>query len=575
MGERRGLTIYTADLQRRSDAALDGKARFGLGVLAFTAVGREGLETMVFTLPSVEVGSILEYRLQIRYDDNLVSEPKWQIQQPFFVHKAHYLFNPARQGGSRIITDSRGQNLNQLMYAVTSVPLEAVSYSLNGRYSVDLSDIPPTPNEDWMPPLNTINQRVEFYYTYVRSGADFWQSEAKRWAKETEHFANPTDQLKKAVAQIVLPADTEEQKARKIYAAVMKLENTDFSRRKSEAERKAEKLKAVKDAGDVWTQQSGTSDQIALLYVALARAANLKVWPMQVVDRSRAMFDPRYLNANQLDDYIAVIEIAAKEIFLDPGQKTCPFGLLHWKHTIAGGFRLTDKGATSVLTPAANYKMSGVQRIANLTLDETGAVTGTTRYIMKGADALRWRQTSLQNDPEEVKKRFNEWVNADLPEGLQADFDHFLGVDDYDTNLMAIVKFTGNLGTGTGKRFFLPGQFFQTRAAHPFVAQDKRISPVDVHYPTLAQDDVTYHLPAGFGVESAPQATDVAWPEHAMLKIVSDAKNDTVEIARTLAYNYTILDAPEYAKLHDFYQKVATADQQQLVLTRTPVAKGN
>jgi hypothetical protein len=194
---------------------------------------------------------------------------------------------------------------------------------------------------------------------------------------------------------------------------------------------------------------------------------------------------------------------------------------------------------------------------------------------MKGADSLSWRQLSVQNDPEEVKKLFNEWVNAELPEGSQADLDHFVGVDEYEANLMAIVKVTGNLGTGNGQRFFLPGQFFESRAAHPFVAQDKRISPVDVHYPELARDDVTYHLPAGFSVESAPLVTDIAWPEHAMLKIVSAAKNDTVEIARTLVYNYTILEAPEYAKLHDFYQKVAIADQQQLVLTRTPIAKGN
>src|SRR5664279_5119925 len=43
----------SADLQRRSEKALNGKARFGLGLLAFQAVGREGLETMVFTLAIV------------------------------------------------------------------------------------------------------------------------------------------------------------------------------------------------------------------------------------------------------------------------------------------------------------------------------------------------------------------------------------------------------------------------------------------------------------------------------------------------------------------------------------------
>ena len=40
----------SSELRSRADAALDGKARWGLGLLAFQAVGREGLETVVFTL---------------------------------------------------------------------------------------------------------------------------------------------------------------------------------------------------------------------------------------------------------------------------------------------------------------------------------------------------------------------------------------------------------------------------------------------------------------------------------------------------------------------------------------------
>jgi high-affinity iron transporter len=47
----------SADLRSRATAALDGRARWGLGALAFQAVGREGLETLVFTLAIVFASS--------------------------------------------------------------------------------------------------------------------------------------------------------------------------------------------------------------------------------------------------------------------------------------------------------------------------------------------------------------------------------------------------------------------------------------------------------------------------------------------------------------------------------------
>ena len=45
------------DLERRSEAALTTGSRVGLGLLAFQAVGREGLETMVFTLAIIFASS--------------------------------------------------------------------------------------------------------------------------------------------------------------------------------------------------------------------------------------------------------------------------------------------------------------------------------------------------------------------------------------------------------------------------------------------------------------------------------------------------------------------------------------
>jgi len=40
-------------------------------------------------------------------------------------------------------------------------------------------------------------------------------------------------------------------------------------------------------------------------------------------------------------------------------------------------------------------------------------------------------------------------------------------------------------------------------------------------------------------------------------------------VTRSLANNYTIVDPKDYEKLHEFYQKLAVADQQQVVLVRS------
>jgi polyhydroxyalkanoate synthesis regulator phasin len=529
-------------------------------------------DSMVFTLPSAEVGSILEYRLQIEYPHG-VGPPRWELQSDWFTHKEHFFYDPGATNG--VWRNGRGQILDRLGAVITPQKAPVSIQVIKDRYSVDLSDVPPVPDDDWMAPINTLRWRVEFYRTYARTTTQFWDTELKFWALGVNEFAKVTGTIRKAADSLVSPGDTDEQKARKIYAAVQKLDNTDSSRVKSDAERKKDKLKEIHSVEDVWKNQGGAGNSIALLYVALAQAAGLKVWPMEVVDRGNAIFDQTYLDEDQLEDYIAVVNLGGKEVYLDPGQKDCPFGVLHWTHNLAGGFREAETGPKIAWTPALTYKQNAASYNADLTVDGDGNMQGSARILLNSADALHWRQQALKNDLEEVKKQFIEDLEGDLPEGVTATFDHFVGLDDYESNLMVIVNLSGSLGTPTGKRLILPGLFFETRAKHPFVAQDKRTTPIDVHFPRLDSDDVVYHLPPGYAVESAPHTADVTWTGSALLRIASTANENTLEVKRAFARNFTLLAPEDYNNLHDFYLKLAAADQQQIVLLRAAPPKGN
>ena len=550
--------------------------------LLFEKKGDYKVGRKVFTLPSVEVGSIIEYQYELHYDDDYFMSPMWNIQRPYFVHEAHYSFSPFKQfwpgandASSRYLTDGRGHTMNALLWWKTLHPGVEVKQSIGGHYTVDLTDIPPVPDEEYMPPKDVLLYKVFFYYMASSSAAEFWMSEAKYWQKDVDHFADPSKTIRAAVDGIVAPTDSPQDKAKKLYAAVQALDNTDYSRAKTESERKELKLKVQKRAEDTWNQKSGSSEDIALLYLAMLRAAGLTAYPMKVVDRERGVFDPSYMRFEQLDDTLVVLNDAGKETILDPGEKMCLFGKSSWNHAEAKGIRESPQGMALMSTDPQSYVDNTTTRNADLTIDPQGGVEGTFTFVYNGQAAMRWRQRALENDMTELKKEYDRALEEIVPDGIEAHVDHFIGLDTPDTVLDAIIQVKGTAGTPAGKRLLLPGFFFESRGRTPFVNQEKRLEPVDMHYPERTIDIVTYHLPANMTVEGAPQDGQVSWAGHAMLIVKSQASPGKFSIAFSVAHAFSTVKAEEYQDLRGFYQKVAATAQEQLVLTSTPEAKGN
>ena len=72
----------------------------------------------VFTLPDVEVGSIIEYRYELRYDDQWFFAPSWYVQSELYTRKARYLWKPTDK---QLI--SKGEHGEQLTSVVAWTPI--------------------------------------------------------------------------------------------------------------------------------------------------------------------------------------------------------------------------------------------------------------------------------------------------------------------------------------------------------------------------------------------------------------------------------------------------------------------
>jgi len=378
--------------------------------------------------------------------------------------------------------------------------------------------------------------------------------------------------LKDAVSRIVSAGDSDQQKVAKIYEAVMKLENTSFTREHSAAENKAAGIR-TKNADDIWEAKRGTADQITLLFVAMVRAAGLQAFSMDVTNRDRAVFVSSFLDKDQLDDEIAIVRIDGKEQFFDPGQRYCAFGQLHWKHTVTQGLREMNGITAIAKTPSASAAQAQTSRVANLDLDPDGKVHGFVRITMAGVPALEWRQRALSSDETEVKREFEQYVQSGLPPGVIVKTNHFVGLDDWNSALMVQLDVTGSLGTATAKRVLLPSSFFEAGSPPRFV-HSNRETPVYLLYANEVQDSVIISLPKNFKVESLPKDANIPLPNNAVFTAEYAVNDNEYTLKRLLVLANFYFEPGDYPGLKDFYQKLNTQDQEQVVLTASAGGTG-
>jgi transglutaminase-like putative cysteine protease len=527
----------------------------------------------VFTLPDVEVGSIIEFRYKLRFDDGYYISPDWFLQSELFARKEHFDWKPTGYATNGQLTDGAHVAWTTMLPQGATVEQKALHTSIAGtsaqptlEISLDVSNVPALPKDSNMPPVDSLSYRVLFYYTTVNSPQEYWTQNGKIWSKARDKFIGPGSAVKEKAAALVAPGDSEEVRLKKAYDFVMSLENTDFTRKRSQQENKAAGEKEINNTDDVLKRGRGSSDELAMLFVALARASGSKVYLMAVTNRDQALFQTNYLTLRQLDDDIAVANIDGKDVFFDPGERYCTFKQLAWKHSMTGGLRQTDKGTELSSTPFEPYKSNHVSRIADLTLDERGTATGAVIMSYTGDAALRWRQSALRGDETSLHRELRESLEEMLPGGMDIKVVSVQNLTDPDKPLAVNYKVTGPVGNPTGKRLFVPANLFETNSK-PIFTKAKRELFVDMHYADQVQDAVRYKYPAGIVVESAPAADEVVMKNSAVFSVRNQQAENSITLYRNLTIGKVYFSPEEYPDLHAFYAKVDGKLQDTLVLT--------
>lgn len=532
-------------------------------------------QARVFSLPDVEVGSIIEYRYSTRYNDYSYESPSWYIQGELYLNSAHFAWYPT----THELIDYRQRPINSISWfpilpkgatiTRTQLPVASSLSAPQQIYDLTVKDVPPQVKEDHMPPIAAYSYRVLFNFTPFRSPEDFWKSEGKEWSKKANSFVNPNGDLKSATDAIIAGAATDDAKLRKIYAAVMALENTDYTREHNEREDKANGLSKLKKADDVLKNKRGDSAQITELFVSMARAAGLKADLMLVPNRAEHFFTPKWLSFQQLDDIIAIVSVDGKEHLFDPGSRYCSYGHLAWQHTYVQGLRQKDSDTDITNTVGEDYKINRTQRVANLNMDAKGEVTGKIDLTFSGSPALHWRQAALHGDDEGLQQDLKAYLQDMLPKSLGVKTVEIKNVPDYENPLLVTYTVDGTLGTSTGKRLLMPPDLFLASAKATF-PHDQREQAVYFSYPEMIQDALRINFPAGFTVEATPSAAQFKMEGFGAYNMTIAQSPTSFTTRRNFIFGDVIVDHDTYPKLRTFYSQFESNDQQSVVLKVSP-----
>lgn len=536
------------------------------------------VQAKVFTLPDVTVGSIIEYRYATRIADDIVDAPDWIIQGPLYVKSAHFVWYPTIEN----IQDPKWGPINAITWFPILPPgakIESHQLPAAGPtgeqqriYELSVKDIPPEPDEEFMPPTASYTYAVYFNFSAFHSFADFWKGEGKDWSHRANSFANPNSEIRDAVQKITAGATTPDQKLRAIYAAVMTLENTDFTRQLEQREDKANGLATPKDAADVLHNGRGDSDQLTKLFVAMARAAGFNADLMLVPDRTHHIFVPYWMNFSQFDDTIAIVNIDGKDVFFDPGSRYCAYGHLAWQHTLVQGLRQKGNDTVFAPTPGDDFRNNHISRIADLTLNNAGLISGKISISYNGSPALGWRHTALSDDEEALKHELRSSLEEMLPKTLEIKDIAVQNLTDYEQPLDVTFQVGGTLGIATGKRLLLPADLFLA-STHATFPQEKRDQAVYFHYPRYIQDAVRITFPAAFSVEASPSPARFQMPQLAIYNMTIATTPTSFTTRRNFAFNTVIFFPKEYPQLRTFYSQFESNDQQSVVLkSSAPIA---
>ena len=519
------------------------------------------VKVQAFTLPQVAVGDIIEYRYELHYEDKGLRHHHWTVQHDLFTVKEHLRFKYDRKSSSVRWLPTPGLDLSP------SHDQKA------GVLQMDPENIPPFEAEDQMPPEESYKLQVKFFYTspFMSSPSAYWFEMGRYFSRGIDYFIGNHKEIVQAATEAIGGETDPEKKLRKLYARAQEIRNLSYERHRTEKEQKKEELKPPKTVVDILQHGYGSRNAVTMLFVALARGAGFTSSVVFASSRESRLFDREVLSFSQLDSELALVKLNGKMLFLDPGTRFCPYGLLRWNRTGTAAMDMSDPG-NLINTPGAADDTALISRSAEMKLSPDGGVKGEVRIEFSGVEALERRLAALDTDEAGRKKDFEDEVKQWLPANAKVEMTDSSAWDKQNEPLTALFNVeVPEFASAAGKRILVPTALFQPKEKR-VLKNGPRKYPVYYHHAFTEIDHISLELPEGYSPETlaTPQTTATKFARYSS---GASTVGNHVNLERSLRFAGVFFQPDRYDELRGFFAKVQAGDDRQTVLRQGPTTE--
>jgi len=465
--------------------------------------GGEKLRVISFAFPSVEPGSIIEYRWTENEGEHLDWYIPLDVQTDYPVDEVTFHVKPAVSDFA-VMPAMRVMNFR--------CEPQAGARDSKGFYPFTVRNVPAYHTEPHSLPGRSAKQWILVFYeeSDKTNGDKYWNDIGKRYYAEAKEKIKISGEMKKTAAEITAPGKTDDEKLALLAEYCRKNIKDIWGENITTEERESFK-KPNNTSSDTFSRAVGTGQDVDFVFIALAQAAGYDARLARVADRRSFLFDPQTHSPFFINNYDAAVLINDKWKFFDVTDEFAPPGTLTWHEQGVYALIPDSKNSEWVQTPLLTPDQTKIQRIADLTLSATGDIEGTIRELYWGNESISWRiRHAHQNDSEreaflreQLKERYSDFEVSDIKITISPDASRPVGVA-YKLTVKGYCQ-------RTGKRIFLRPGFFSV-GEPAYFTDATRTNGIYFEYPWSESDVVDITLPAGFELDhpEAPPSFDFA-----------------------------------------------------------------